>query len=152
MLRVLSVNLSPTCSQPLTIPEERQVKRLVFILRLVVAVEKPLCINTLIDLRQKQASISQANDTAKQPNTIFLFTIIKIVFVSDAYMTLRNLDVLRRRIARTQLPLSFLSSLFALDVASFPYKSDELNHQGWWLFNILCGVSAIIFVPTILLA
>ena len=45
-------------------------------------------INTLLDLRQKQASITQANDTAKQSNTIFVFTIITIVFVSNIYKAL----------------------------------------------------------------
>ncbi|KAM0248964.1 hypothetical protein ACHAP5_003173 [Fusarium lateritium] len=87
-------------------------------------------INTLLDLRQKQASISQANDTAKQSNTIFVFTVITIVF----------------------LPLSFLSSLFALDVSSFPHESGNLKYAGWWLFPILFGASAIISLPTILLA
>ncbi|KAM0282095.1 hypothetical protein ACHAO9_010416 [Fusarium lateritium] len=79
-------------------------------------------INTLLDLRQKQASISQANDTAKQSNTIFVFTVITIVF----------------------LPLSFLSSLFALDVSSFPHGSGDLKYPGWWLFLILFGASAVI--------
>ncbi|KAM0190411.1 hypothetical protein ACHAPI_009400 [Fusarium lateritium] len=87
-------------------------------------------INTLLDLRQKQASISQANDTAKQSNTIFVFTVITIVF----------------------LPLSFLSSLFALDISSFPHESGDLKYPGWWLFPILFGASAIISLPTILLA
>ncbi|KAF5674608.1 putative G alpha chain [Fusarium denticulatum] len=87
-------------------------------------------VNTLLDLRQKQATITQANDTAKQSNTIFVFTIITIVF----------------------LPLSFLSSLFALDVASFPHESGDLKYQGWWLFPILFGASAVVSLPTIFLA
>ncbi|KAF5660277.1 Mg2+ transporter like zinc transport [Fusarium heterosporum] len=91
-------------------------------------------INTLLDLRQKQASISQANDTAKQSNTVFVFTVITIVRW------------------RTQLPLSFLSSLFALDISSFPHEGDSLRYPGWWLFPILFGASAIISLPTIFLA
>ncbi|UPK90240.1 hypothetical protein LCI18_001175 [Fusarium solani-melongenae] len=46
-------------------------------------------INTLLDLRQKQASIKeaefgriQANDSARQSNSVFIFTVITIVFVS----------------------------------------------------------------------
>ncbi|KAJ3529040.1 hypothetical protein NM208_g9933 [Fusarium decemcellulare] len=87
-------------------------------------------INTLLDLRQKQASIRQANDTAKQSNTIFVFTVITIIF----------------------LPLSFLSSMFALDVSSFPHESGDLKYKGWWLFSILFGASAVVSLPAIFLA
>ncbi|CVL12382.1 uncharacterized protein FPRN_03588 [Fusarium proliferatum] len=94
-------------------------------------------INLLLDLRQKQASIKeaefgriQANDSARQSNSILIFTIVTIIF----------------------LPLSFLSSLFALDVSSFPHESGDLKYQGWWLFPILFGVTAIVSVPTIILA
>ncbi|SCV45340.1 uncharacterized protein FFB14_08600 [Fusarium fujikuroi] len=97
-------------------------------------------INLLLDLRQKQASIKeaefggiQANDSARQSNSILIFTIVTIIF-------------------RAQLPLSFLSSLFALDVSSFPHESGDLKYQGWWLFPILFGVTAIVSVPTIILA
>ncbi|XHG03938.1 hypothetical protein AWENTII_007222 [Aspergillus wentii] len=94
-------------------------------------------INTLLDLRQKQASIKeaefgrlQANDTVRQSNTIMVFTIVTIIF----------------------LPLSFLSSLFALDVSSFPHEGDNLRYPEWWLFPILFGVSAAVSIPCIFVA
>lgn len=94
-------------------------------------------INLLLDLRQKQASIKeaefgriQANDSARQSNSILIFTIITIVF----------------------LPLSFLSSLFALDISIFPHESGDVKYEGRWLFPILFGVTAIVSVPTIIIA
>ncbi|KAL9570135.1 hypothetical protein ACKAV7_005643 [Fusarium commune] len=74
-----------------------------------------LIINLLLDLRQKQASIKeaefgriQANDSARQSDSILIFTIATVIF----------------------LPLSFLSSLFALDVSSFPHEPGDLKYQG----------------------
>ncbi|KAL4951389.1 hypothetical protein BDW69DRAFT_201455 [Aspergillus filifer] len=94
-------------------------------------------IHTLLDLRQKQASIKeakfgrkQANDTAKQGNIIMVFTIVTIVF----------------------LPLSFLSSLFALNVSDFPHQGEDVVCQGWWIFPIIFGISACVSIPFILLA
>ncbi|PWY84818.1 hypothetical protein BO70DRAFT_378975 [Aspergillus heteromorphus CBS 117.55] len=94
-------------------------------------------INTLLDLRQKQASIKeaefgrqQANDTARQSNIVMVFTIVTIVF----------------------LPLSFLTSVFALNVSDFPHQSGNVEYQGWWIFSILFGVSACVSVPFMALA
>ncbi|KAK4910264.1 hypothetical protein LTR66_017444, partial [Elasticomyces elasticus] len=94
-------------------------------------------INTLLDLRTNQAGLKeaefgrqQAYDTARQANVIFVFTIVTIVF----------------------LPLSFLSSLFALNVTEFPHISGSVEYKAWWIFPILFGVSAGVSVPFILLA
>ncbi|KAI2616109.1 hypothetical protein GGR54DRAFT_611210 [Hypoxylon sp. NC1633] len=114
-------------------------------------------ITTLLDLRVAEYSRIQASesarlsrDLARQANSIFIFTVITIVF----------------------LPLSFLSSLFALDVTDFPHdESGDLKYQGWWIFPILCkfiyisnmcsnwmltlltvGVTIIVSVPAIALA
>ena len=38
----------------------------------------------------------------------------------------------------SQLPLSFLSSLFALDVSVFPHESGDLKYPGWWIFPMIC--------------
>ncbi|KAI0595650.1 hypothetical protein F4775DRAFT_568507 [Biscogniauxia sp. FL1348] len=80
-------------------------------------------INTLLDLRQAEYNRTQAN-------IVFIFTVITIVF----------------------LPLSFLSSLFALDVSSFPHKGDDLKYEGKWLFPIIFGVTAVVSIPTIAFA
>ncbi|KAF7928957.1 uncharacterized protein EAE97_009799 [Botrytis byssoidea] len=72
-------------------------------------------INTLLDLRQAEFGRLQAYDSARQSNSIFVFTIMTIVF----------------------LPLSFLTSLFALNVSDFPHE---------------VGVTALISVPAIIFA
>ncbi|KAL2847200.1 hypothetical protein BJY01DRAFT_212848 [Aspergillus pseudoustus] len=84
---------------------------------------------TLLDLKQKQASPTeakfarqQAEDTAKQTDTIVVFTVVTIVF----------------------LPLSFLTSLFALNISNFPHEGDQLAYKGWWIFPILFGVSVVV--------
>ncbi|KAL4904484.1 hypothetical protein BDW74DRAFT_31272 [Aspergillus multicolor] len=94
-------------------------------------------IHTLLDLRQKQASIKeaefgrqQANDTAKQGNIIMVFTIVTIVF----------------------LPLSFLTSLFSLNVVEFPHQGGDVEYEGWWLFPIIFGASACISIPFVIFA
>ncbi|KAJ5691595.1 Mg2+ transporter protein CorA-like/Zinc transport protein ZntB [Penicillium malachiteum] len=94
-------------------------------------------INTLLELRQQQASIKesefgrlQANDSARQSNTVMVFTLVTIVF----------------------LPLSFLSSLFALNITDFPHKSGSVEYDGWWIFPILFGVSAVISIPCMIVA
>ncbi|KAI1383116.1 uncharacterized protein F4822DRAFT_435048 [Hypoxylon trugodes] len=89
-------------------------------------------INSLLDLRQAEYSRVQANDSARQSNIIFIFTIITIIF----------------------LPLSFLSSLFALDVSNFPHDPDSgmLKYQGWWIFPIMFGVTLAVSGPVILIA
>ncbi|RDW90751.1 uncharacterized protein DSM5745_02526 [Aspergillus mulundensis] len=88
-----------------------------------------MTINSLLNLKQKQANLEeaksareQAQATAKQTDTIMVFTIVTIVF----------------------LPLSFLTSLFALNISNFPHKGDEVLYQGWWIFPILFGVSVIV--------
>ncbi|KAL2010712.1 hypothetical protein VTN00DRAFT_6519 [Thermoascus crustaceus] len=94
-------------------------------------------VHTLLDLRQKQASIreaefgrQQAQDTAKQSNTVMVFTVVTIVF----------------------LPLSFLASLFALNVSEFPHESGSIQYEAWWIFPIIFGVSAAVSIPFIYVA
>ncbi|KAI1180646.1 hypothetical protein F4777DRAFT_528793 [Nemania sp. FL0916] len=87
-------------------------------------------IGTLLDLRQAEYSRIQAQDSARQANSIIVFTFATIIF----------------------LPLSFLSSLFALDVSTFPHQSGELKYEGWFLFPILFGVTAVFSIPALALA
>ncbi|KAI8965046.1 hypothetical protein F5Y11DRAFT_314485 [Daldinia sp. FL1419] len=87
-------------------------------------------INHLLDLRQAEYNRMQANDSVNQSKSIFIFTVVTIIF----------------------LPLSFLSSLFALDVSVFPHESGELKYQASWLFPILFCVTIVVSVPTIFLA
>ncbi|KAI0103952.1 hypothetical protein GGR51DRAFT_236951 [Nemania sp. FL0031] len=97
---------------------------------LLEAVNTENYINNLLNLRQAEFGRLQAQDSAQLSNVILVLTLITIVF----------------------LPLSFLSSLFALDVNSFPHEDGSLRYPGWWLFPILFGVSTIVSVPAILFA
>ncbi|KAJ5899934.1 hypothetical protein N7495_004678 [Penicillium taxi] len=94
-------------------------------------------INALLELRQQQAGIKdaefgrwQANDTAKQANISLIFTVVAILF----------------------LPLSFLTSLFALNVTDFPHPNGDLEFQGKWIFPIIFCTSACISIPFLLFA
>ncbi|KGO63933.1 Mg2+ transporter protein, CorA-like/Zinc transport protein ZntB [Penicillium italicum] len=76
-------------------------------------------INTLLDLKQKQATILEAQATRQQSDTVMVFTVVTIVF----------------------LPASFLTSLFALNVSDFPHQGDSVAFEGRWIFPIIFGVS-----------
>ncbi|RDW68835.1 uncharacterized protein DSM5745_08595 [Aspergillus mulundensis] len=86
-------------------------------------------IESLRDTRQRQANVlearfarQQAAETARQGDTIVVFTVVTIIF----------------------LPLSFLTSLFALNINDFPHKGDDVVYRGGWIFPILFGVSAVV--------
>ncbi|KUL88913.1 hypothetical protein ZTR_03483 [Talaromyces verruculosus] len=101
-------------------------------------------INSLLDLRQKQATIKEAEwgrkqaelgrrqqeATSKQSNIIMVFTVVTIIF----------------------LPLSFLSSLFALNISDFPHEGESVAYKGWWIFPIIFGTSAAVSLPLIWVA
>ncbi|KAJ5519168.1 hypothetical protein N7453_001590 [Penicillium expansum] len=75
-------------------------------------------IDMLLDLKQKQANIveaefsrKQSENTAKQSDTIMAFTV---------------------------LPASFLTSLLALDISDFPHVGGDVRFQGRMIFPIIC--------------
>ncbi|KAG4261539.1 hypothetical protein FPRO03_11556 [Fusarium proliferatum] len=70
-------------------------------------------VNTTLSLQQSELANSQAIEATKQGNTVMTFTFATVLF----------------------LPLSFLSSLFALDVASF-------QEAPAWAFYVIFFVSA----------
>lgn len=59
----------------------------------------------LLDLKQKQANVSEARIARVSGNTITVFTIVTIIF----------------------LPASFMAAFFALPIAEYPFV-DELFH------------------------
>ncbi|KAJ5731735.1 Mg2+ transporter protein CorA-like/Zinc transport protein ZntB [Penicillium malachiteum] len=59
----------------------------------------------LLDLKQKQASIIEAQFAHRQSDTVMVFTVVTIIF----------------------LPASFLGSLFALNVDKFPHEDGNLE-------------------------
>ncbi|KAA8572385.1 hypothetical protein EYC84_003007 [Monilinia fructicola] len=66
----------------------------------------------------------------KQGKIMMVFTIITIVF----------------------LPMSFLVSLFALDVTSFPHENGNLKYTPGFIFSITFGVTAAVSIPAIIYA
>jgi len=94
-------------------------------------------VNLILDLEQNEASITeaissreQAQESIQQGRTLLVFTIVTIIF----------------------LPMSFLASLFALNVSSFPRSNGDVLYSPGWIFPILFGVTAAISIPLVLLA
>ncbi|KAF2451964.1 hypothetical protein P171DRAFT_401831 [Karstenula rhodostoma CBS 690.94] len=96
-------------------------------------------LNTLMDLKQKAANAweaKEARETAvaagKQGNTVLVFTVVTIIF----------------------LPLSFMSSFFAIGIAAFPHneESGEVNWPLGTVMGLLFGVSLCVSIPLIIFA
>ncbi|KAJ6023918.1 hypothetical protein N7540_004715 [Penicillium herquei] len=85
-------------------------------------------ITSLLDLKQKEATIIEAQATRRQSDSVMVFTVVTVVF----------------------LPASFLASLFALNVVEYPHNGDSVAFQGRWIFPIIFGVTlafSLVFVP-----
>jgi len=87
-------------------------------------------LNHLLDLKQKEANSwdtqfarDQSEHSARQGNIILLFTVVTIIF----------------------LPLTFLSSFFALDIAQFPTEW-QLSKVSKYIFGISFGTSALLIL------
>ncbi|KAI1410487.1 hypothetical protein F5Y13DRAFT_202282 [Hypoxylon sp. FL1857] len=74
---------------------------------------------SILNLRMNQLGLHEAAESRRQGQTLMAFTIVTSIF----------------------LPLSFLSSLFALNVATFPHSGDNLLYQPGWIFGILFGTT-----------
>lgn len=93
----------------------------------------------ILDLKQKHANAVearfqrvQAQETARQGQTLMVFTVVTIVF----------------------LPLSFLASVFTIDIIEFPRPADAGSgelHLGWVLKYVL-GIGLGVSVPLIFFA
>ncbi|GES57195.1 1-alkyl-2-acetylglycerophosphocholine esterase [Aspergillus terreus] len=88
-------------------------------------------VHATLNLEQNEIALSQSEETIQQGRTIMLFTVTTIIF----------------------LPMSFLTSLFALDVVDFQHdKSGDLKYTPGWIFPMIFGVSAGVWVPLIIYA
>jgi ankyrin repeat protein/Mg2+ and Co2+ transporter CorA len=94
-------------------------------------------ITDLLDLKQKHANAfearfarDQAAGTTRQGKTIMLFTIVTIIF----------------------LPLSFIASFFAINVAEFPHDSISTSLPLSYVAKYIFGIGFSISIPMILLA
>ncbi|KAL4746996.1 hypothetical protein BDW72DRAFT_24528 [Aspergillus terricola var. indicus] len=99
------------------------------------AVDTYKALNHLLDLKQKHANVQearssrrQADDTAKQGDTLLVFTLVTIIF----------------------LPLSFMAAFFAIDIVEFPKQPDGLHLD--FVSSIMFSVSAAIVLPLVIMA
>lgn len=95
-----------------------------------------LSVTDLLDLKQKHANAfearfarDQAAGTARQSQTIMVFTIVTIVF----------------------LPLSFIASLFTINVREFPHQGggEEPSLPLSWVAKYMFGIGFAISIPLI---
>lgn len=96
-------------------------------------------ITDLLDLKQKHANAfearfarDQAAGTARQSQTIMVFTIVTIIF----------------------LPLSFIAALFTINIKEFPHEpgGDEPSLPMSWVFRYMFGIGLAISIPFIAIA
>lgn len=88
-------------------------------------------VHATLNLEQNEIALSQSEETIQQGKTIMLFTVTTIIF----------------------LPMSFLTSLFALDIADFQHDaSGDLKYIPGWIFPIIFGVSAALWIPLMMYA
>jgi Mg2+ and Co2+ transporter CorA len=96
-------------------------------------------ITDLLDLKQKHANAfearfarDQAAGTARQGQTIMVFTIVTIIF----------------------LPLSFIAALFTINIREFPHQpgSNEPSLPLGWVFRYMFGIGLAISIPFIAIA
>ncbi|KAH7169525.1 hypothetical protein DER46DRAFT_261193 [Fusarium sp. MPI-SDFR-AT-0072] len=84
--------------------------------------------NETLSLELSEIANSQSDETVQQGRTLMVFTVTTILF----------------------LPMSFLTSLFALNITSFPHNRINLKYSPGWIFGKLFGVSVAIWVPSLL--
>lgn len=96
-----------------------------------------ISISSLLDLKQKQANPFEARlareqgaGAARQSRTIMVFTIVTIIF----------------------LPLSFITSFFALNLAEFPHTGGVTDLHLSFVSKYIFGVGFAISIPLILFA
>lgn len=95
-------------------------------------------ITDLLDLKQKHANAfearftrDQAADTARQGQTIMVFTIVTIIF----------------------LPLSFIATFFAINIQEFPRSADgSQNLHLAYVTKYMFGISFAISIPLVFIA
>lgn len=94
-------------------------------------------ITDMLDLKQKHANAfearfarDQAAGTARQTQTIILFTIVTIIF----------------------LPLSFIAAFFAIDIQEFPHNSNGPSLPLGYVSKYTFGVGFAISIPLVAIA
>ncbi|KAI0441635.1 hypothetical protein F4803DRAFT_551888 [Xylaria telfairii] len=75
-------------------------------------------VTSVLELHMNQLSIHEAETSRIQGETLMVFTIVTVIFT----------------------PLSFATSLFALNISAFPHSGDNVSYQPGWIFGILVGI------------
>lgn len=76
-------------------------------------------IDTLLNLKQKQASIDSADSAEYQGNVVLAFTTVTIIFV--LFFGIKQMDTTNK----TQAPLTFMVALFTI-----PHDGVRIQWQG----------------------
>ncbi|KAI1122423.1 hypothetical protein F5Y10DRAFT_75774 [Nemania abortiva] len=84
-------------------------------------------VESVLQLHMNQLSLNEAETSRKlaenagiQAQTVLVFTVVTVIFA----------------------PISFLTSLFALNISIFPHSGDMVLYQPVWVFGILFGILA----------
>lgn len=110
-------------------------------------------LNRLVQIKQAQSSLNEAESAHKLNNYIMLFTIITVIFVSaypptlPRYLDLGVIMTMYNRMELTnpptlpppQTPLSFLTSIFALSIDEFPQNAEgQPIYTSSWITSRMC--------------
>ncbi|KAI1388674.1 uncharacterized protein F4822DRAFT_403525 [Hypoxylon trugodes] len=75
-------------------------------------------VESVLELRMNHLNLHEAENTRKQGETLMVFTVVTIIFT----------------------PLSFVTSLFAVNISVFPHSGDNVLFPPGLVFGILVGV------------
>lgn len=85
----------------------------------------------LLEQKQKHANAIQAADTARQGLTLMVFTVVTVIF----------------------LPMSFLASIFTINIREFPHLSDGVPEMSFrWVSQYVFGIGIAIAAFCVVLA
>ncbi|KAI0101304.1 hypothetical protein GGR51DRAFT_530171 [Nemania sp. FL0031] len=85
------------------------------------AQETEKSVESVLGLRMNQLSLNEAEIARIQGRTVMVFTVVTVIFA----------------------PISFLTSLFALNISIFPHSGGNVLYQPKWIFAILFGTLAV---------
>ncbi|KAF2971446.1 hypothetical protein GQX73_g2087 [Xylaria multiplex] len=72
-------------------------------------------VTSVLELHMNQLSLHEAETSRKQREALMVFTVVTVIFT----------------------PLSFVTSLFALNISVFPHMGDNVRYEPGWIFGIL---------------
>ncbi|KAI1776263.1 hypothetical protein F4818DRAFT_440629 [Hypoxylon cercidicola] len=75
-----------------------------------------------------QLNLYEAEESRRQSQTLMVFTIVTVIF----------------------LPLSFLSSFFALNVTTFPHSGDNLSYELGWILGVILGTTVLFLLMLVI--